>query len=217
MTRKTEPESARDMWWAQQQIAGNVKVVFEDAGNTPEEGALRSTEVSVRPYHDRDLIEVRKELWFYGLRDEGSWGWPIRRVVEWSRDMTFEKFRASEWWEPYLEKTKNFDFDSSWMDSFRVDYTEGDKCVDVSMRLPVEKRVWWSSSEVPTGSTVEYYVYVCDDGTVGIARGEEKTVERTLDEILGAVRFAERAHELGVSISEDGTITIGGGRDGQEG
>lgn len=208
MTRKEFPESARDMWWAQEQTAGNVKAVYENAENEPEEGALSSIDVSVRPSRYDDVIEIRKEAWYFGRRDEGRSGWPLRMEVEWSRKMTFEEFRASEWWGPYLERTRSLNFDSSWMDSFQVDNDPVDGYVDVSMRLPEEKRVWWCSSEVPTGDSVEYFVYVCKDGTVGMTRGKEKTIEMSIDEFLDAARFAERAHELGVSISDEGTITI---------
>ena len=64
---------------------------------------------------------------------------------------------------------------------------------------------------MPTGGTVSYSMYVCDDGTVGIARGDGPTVERSVDELLDAIEFAERMQELGVSVSEDGMITIGKG------
>lgn len=207
MTRKNVPESARDMWWAQQQSAGIVKAVYEDAKNTPEEGALSSREVSVQPSKYRDVIEVRKEAWYYDRRDEGSWGWPLRLDVECKVEMTFEEFRSSEWWEPYLEHTKSINFDSSWMDSFQVDCQDG--YAEIMFDRPDYKSVWWCSSKVPTGGTIQYSVHVCEDGMVGITRGEDPTVERSVDEILSAVRFAERAQELGISISEDGrTIMI---------
>lgn len=207
--RKVKPESARDMWWAQQQASGSIKVLYKSTKNTPEEGALSSTEVSVRPSGYDDAIEVRKELWYYGRKDKEVLGWPMRMEVEWSRKMSFEEFRASEWWEPYLEHTSNLNFDSSWKDSFQVDYQEG--YVEAMFDKPDYKKVWWCSGEVPTGDTTAYSVYVCGDGAMGITRGKEHTVERTVDEFLEAVRFVDRAHELGMSISEDGTITIGKG------
>ena len=204
--RKVKPESARDMWWAQQQTSGSVKVLYEATKNTPEVGALRSTEVSVHPSGYDDVIYVRKELRYFGRKDEGAWGWPMRVEVEWSRKMSFEEFRASEWWEPYLERTSNLNFDSSWKDSFQLDCQEG--YVEAWFDKPDYEKVWWCSGEVPTGGTTTYSVYVCYDGTMGITRGKEQTVERTVDEFLDAVRFADRARELGVSISEDGTIAI---------
>lgn len=209
MTRKEAPESARDMWWAQEQTSGNVKAVYENVKNEPEEGALHSTEVSVRPSKYDDVIEVRKELWYYGRSEDGRSGWPLRMEVEWSREMTFEEFRASEWWELYLGSTKNLNFDSSWMDSLRVDDQSEKGYSETTFVLPVYEKVWWCSSEVPTGGTTQYSVYVCEDGTIGITRGKEPTVERNVDEILESVRFAERAHKIGLSISEDGkTIMI---------
>lgn len=215
MGRKTEPESARDMWWAQQQMAGDVRVEYERQEGEPEEGALHSVVVSVGPHDTRDEVEVTKERWYYDRRKEGSSGWPLRCDTEWSRKMTFGEFRASGWWETYLEKTKNLEFDSSWMDSFQVDCQE--KYVVVTFDVPCYQRVWWCSSEIPTGDTTPYSVYVCDDGTMGVTRGNEPTVERTVDEILEAIKLADSMEEHGVSISEDGTITIGGGRDGKEG
>lgn len=208
---KTEPESARDMWWAQQQVSGSIRVSYEDTKNTPEEGALNFTEVPVHPSRYDDVIEVRKELWYYGRKDEEARGWPMRVEVEWSRRMSFEEFRVSEWWGPYLERTNRLNFDSSWTDSLQVDHDQVDGYARISLRLPVEERVWWCSSKVPTGGTVEYFVYVDEDGIMAITRGEEPTVERTIDEFLEAMGFADRARELGVSITEDGTITIGKG------
>lgn len=120
MTIKKFPENARDMWWAQEQASGTVKVLYEDAKNTSEEGALSSTEVSVIPSRNDDVIEVVKKLWYYAHKDEGTWGWPLRSEVEWSHNMTFDEFRDSEWWELYLKNTTGFNFDSSWMDSFSV-------------------------------------------------------------------------------------------------
>lgn len=214
MARKEAPESARDMWWAQQQFDRVVNAVYEHADNEPEDGILHSTEVSVLPSKYDDVIDVTKRKWYYDCKDEGTWGWPLRCEVEWSRKMSFEEFRSSEWWKPYLERTNNLNFDSSWMDSFRVDYTEGNKYAEMSMRLPSEDRYRWRWSE---GGTVEYSVYVCDDGTVGITRGEEPTVECSVDEILEAVELADRMREFGVSVYEDGTVTVaGGGRGGEK-
>lgn len=207
--RKTEPESARDMWWAQQQAPGSIGISYEATKSTPEEGALSHTEVSVHPSRYDDAIEVRKDLWYYGFKDEEARGWPMRVEVEWSHRMSFEEFRVSEWWGPYLEHTVGLNFDSSWMDSFQVDCQEGR--VEARFDKPDYRKVWWCSGEVPTGGTTPYSAYVCDDGIVGIERGEEPTVERAVDEFLEAVRFADLAHELGVSISEDGTVTIGKG------
>lgn len=207
--RKTEPESSRDMWWAQQQASGSIMVSYKNTKNTPEEGALSHTDVPVYPSRYDDVVEVRKELWYYGRKDEGAQGWPMRVEVEWSRKMSFEEFRVSEWWGPYLEHTVGLNFDSSWTDSFQVDCQEG--CVEARFDKPDYKKVWWCSGEVPTGGTTQYSVYVCDDGIVGIGRGEDPTVERTVDGFLEAVRFADRARELGISISEDGTITVGKG------
>lgn len=206
--RKTKPESTRDMWWAQQQMAGDINIEHIRYDGEPEEGAICSVDVSVCTYKNVDLINVSKGLWYYGHKEDGKVGWPLRNEEEWSKKMTFNEFRASEWWMPYLEKTKNINFDSSWMDSMRVEHDYGDDYAEISLRLPVYNRVWWCSSEIPTGNTVEYFVYVCSDGTMGIRRDNEQAVEQTMNEFIEAVRFANIARELGVSISDDGIITI---------
>ena len=202
---KREPESARDMRWAQEQAAGTVKVVYEDAKNTPEEGALHSTEVSVRPSRYDDFIEVRKENCYYGHRDEGRWGWPIHPETEWSRKMPFEEFRSSEWWEPYLERTRRLNFDSSWMDSFKVDAEED--FAAVTFDVPEYKSVWWCSSDVPTGETVRCEVDVSSDGTV-LMRFDGESEESTVSEFIEAVRRLRAFEEAGVSLDDEGNVIV---------
>lgn len=208
MTRKTEPESARDMWWAQQQSSGIMKAAYEYNDTEPEEGALHSTEVSVEASKYKDLVVVQCEERRYGVRKEGSVGWPLKCTVKWDRRMTFEEFRSSEWYGPYVKRAGRVDFDSSWVDSFHASVNDGDRCVDVSFRVPRHERVWWCSSEVPTGGIVEYSMYVYSDGTVGITRDDDRTIERSIEEIIEAIRVADSMSKRGVSVDDDGNITI---------
>lgn len=209
--RKAEPESALDMWWAHEQIAGDVVVEAEKAGNGPEEGALDGVETIVVALKYDDKITVKKCSMYYDHQHEDSGLWSIRTEVEWSRKMSFEEFRESEWWETYLEKTKVCNFDSSWVGSMTLDGSPDDGYVYTTFLVPEYKKVWWCSSEVPTGDTERYEVIVYDEGRVRLSRGEDQTVELTIDEIMDAIELANSMRENGVSIDDDGTITIAGG------
>lgn len=207
--RKSEPESALDMWWAHEQRSGDVVVETEKAGNDhPEEGALDRVETIVVAFKYDDKITVKKRSMYYDHQHEDSGWWSIRTEVEWSRKMSFEEFRESEWWETYLEKTDGCNFDSSWVGSMTLDGSPDDGYVYTTFLVPEYKNVWWCSSEVPTGDTERYEVIVYDEGLVRLSRGEDHTVELTIDEIMDAIELANSMRENGVSVDENGTITI---------
>lgn len=200
-----EPESVRDMAWAAQQQAGNaVTVEYHDAGNEPSKGALSHTEVNVTAWEHKDEIEVFRSTYRYKepLKTDG---WSLEGKHETLAELSFDEFKSSEWWEPYLAKTKRLSFDSSWMDSFKVDAEED--FAAVTFDAPEYKSVWWCSSDVPTGETVRCEIDVSSDGTV-LMRLDGESEESTVSEFIEAVRRLREFEEAGVSLDDEGSVIV---------
>lgn len=202
---KREPESVRDMAWAAQQQASNaVTIEHHDAGNDPSDGALSHAEVNVTAWEHRDEIEVFRSTYRYKEPLKNG-GWSLEGEHETLARLSFEKFRASEWWEPYLAKTRRLNFDSSWMDSFKVDADED--FAAVTFDAPEYMSVWWCSSDVPTGETVRCEVDVSSDGTV-LIRFDGESEESTVSEFIKAVRRLRAFDEAGVSLDDEGNVIV---------
>ena len=202
---KMEPESVRDMAWAaQQQASSAVTVEYHNAGNDPSEEALSHAEVNVTAWEHRDEIEVFRSTYRYKEPLKNG-GWSLEGEHETLARLSFEKFRASEWWEPYLAKTRRLNFDSSWMDSFKVDADED--FAAVTFDAPEYKSVWWCSSDVPTGETVRCEVDVSSDGTV-LMRFDGESEESTVSEFIEAVRRLRAFDEAGVSLDDEGNVIV---------
>lgn len=202
---KREPESVRDMAWAAQQQAGNaITVEYRNADNEPSEGALSHTEVNVTAWEYKDEIEVSRSTYRY-KEPLKTGGWSLEGEHETLARLSFEEFMASEWWEPYLAKTRRLNFDSSWMDSFKVDVDKN--FAAVTFDVPEYKSVWWCSSDVPTGETARCEVDVSIDGTVLMRFGGESE-ESTVAEFIEAVRRLRALEEAGVSLDDEGNVVV---------
>lgn len=202
---KREPENVRDMAWAARQQASNaVTVEWHDAGNEPSEGALSSTEVNVTAWEHSDEIEVCRSTYRY-KEPLKTGGWSLEGEHETLARQSFEEFKASEWWEPYLAKTRRLSFDSSWMDSFKVEADED--FASVTFDAPEYKSVWWCSSDVPTGDTVRCEVDVSSDGTI-FMRFDGESEESTVAEFIEAVRRLRAFEGAGVSLDDEGNIIV---------
>ena len=202
---KREPESVRDMAWAAQQQAGNaVTIERRDGGNEPSEGALSHAEVNVTAWEHKDEIEVYRSTYRY-KEPLKTGGWSLGGEHETLARLSFEKFRASEWWEAYLAKTRGLNFDSSWMGSFRVDADED--FAAVSFYAPEYRSVWWCSSDVPTGETVRCEVDVSSDGTV-LMRFDGESEESMVSDFIEAVRRLRAFDEAGVSLDDEGNVIV---------
>ena len=202
---KREPESVRDMAWAAQQQAGNaVTIEHHDGGNEPSEGALSHAEVNVTAWEYKDEIEVYRSTYRY-KEPLKTGGWSLEGEHETLARLSFEEFRASEWWEPYLAKTRRLNFDSSWMDSFKVD--ADDDFAAVTFDAPEYGSVWWCSSDVPTGETVRCEVDVSSDGTV-LMRFDGESEESMVSDFIEAVRRLRAFDEAGVSLDDEGNVIV---------
>lgn len=200
-----EPKSVRDMAWAAQQQAGNaITVEYRNADNEPSVGALSHTEVNVTAWEYKDEIEVFRSTYRY-KEPLKTGGWSLEGEHETLARLSFEEFKASEWWEPYLAKTRRLSFESSWMDSFKVKADED--FAAVTFDAPEYKSVWWCSSVVPTGDTVRCEVDVSSDGTV-LMRFDGESEESTVIEFIEAVRRLREFEMAGVSLDDEGNVIV---------
>lgn len=202
---KSKPESVRDMAWAAQQQASNaITIEYRNAMNDPSVGALSHTEVNVTAWEHSDEIEVSRSTYHY--KDPlKTGGWSLEGKHETLARLSLGEFTASEWWEPYLAKTRRLSFDSSWMDSFKVDADED--FAAVTFDAPEYQSVWWCSSDVPTGETVRCEVDVSSDGTV-LMRFDGESEESTVSEFIEAVRRLRALEEAGVSLDDEGNVIV---------
>lgn len=202
---KSKPESVRDMAWAAQQQAGNaITVEYRNAGNEPSEGALSHTEVNVTAWEYKDEIEICRCTYRYKEPLKAG-GWSLEGEHETLARLSFEEFMASEWWEPYLAKTRRLNFDSSWMDSFKVDADEGHAKIDFG--CPELEKVWWCSSEIPSGRIAKCRVYVGGDGILYLKFGKEDE-EASIIEFIEAVRRLREFEMAGVSLDDEGNVIV---------
>lgn len=202
---KSKPESVRDMAWAARQQAGNaITIECRDAMNDPSVGALSHTEVNVTAWEYKDEIEVRRSTYRY-KEPLKTGGWSLEGEHETLARLGFEEFTASEWWEPYLAKTRRLNFDSSWMDSFKVDTDEDHAKID--FECPELEKVWWCSSEVPSGRIAKCRVYVGGDGILYLKFGKEDE-EASIIEFIEAVRRLREFEMAGVSLDDEGNVIV---------
>lgn len=199
-----EPKSVRDMAWADRQRSGSVNVEFEKVAAVPSEGKLSGVAVRVVPDERKNVVRIERERSYFDHRSGNIW-WSMRVEREPIAELSFEDFRGSEWWGPYIEKTKYQNFDSSWMDSFKVKADED--FAAVTFDAPEYKSVWWCSSDVPTGDTIRCEVDVSSDGTV-LMRFDGESEESTVAEFIEAVRRLREFEKAGVSLDDEGDVIV---------
>lgn len=201
---KKEPGSVRDMAWADRQRSGAVNVEFEKVANEPSEGKLSDVAVRVIPDEHKNVVRINRERSYFDHQSGNGW-WSMRVEREPIAELSFEEFKDSEWWDPYIEKTKYQNFDSSWMDSFKVDADED--FAAVTFDAPEYKSVWWCSSDIPTGETVRCEVDVSSDGTV-LMRFDGESEESTISEFIEAVRRLRALEKAGISLDDEGNVIV---------
>lgn len=132
-------------------------------------------------------------------------GWSLKGEHETLARLSLEEFMASEWWEPYIEKTKYQNFDSSWMDSFNVDADEDH--AEINFECPEFKKVWWCSSEVPSGRIAKCRVYVGSDGILYL-KVKNEGEEANIIEFIEAFRRLRELERAGVSLDDEGNVIV---------
>lgn len=201
---KKEPRSVRDMAWADRQRSNAVNVEFEKVADEPSEGKLSDVAVRVIPDERKNVVRINRERSYFDHQSGNGW-WSMRVEFEPIAELSFEEFRNSEWWEPYIEKTKYQNFDSSWMDSFDVDADEDH--AEINFECPEFKKVWWCSSEVPSGRIAKCRVYVGSDGILYL-KVENEGEEANIIEFIEAVRRLREFERAGVSLDDEGNVIV---------
>lgn len=201
---KSKPESVRDMAWADRQRSGAVNVEFDKVADEPSEGKLSDVAVRVIPNEHKNVVRINRERSYFDHQSGNGW-WSMRVEREPIAELSFEEFKDSEWWGPYIEKTKYQNFDSSWMDSFNVDADEDH--AEINFECPEFKKVWWCSSEVPSGRIAKCRVYVGSDGILYL-KVENEGEEASIVEFIEAVRRLREFEMAGVSLDDDGNVIV---------
>ena len=201
----TEPTSVRDMVWVQRQkVESDICVSRVDSGGEPREGGLSSTSTHVRARLGHDDVVVFERSTYYRDRDEHGW-WNMRVEDKRGTTLTFDQFRKSEWWAPYLDKVKGCNCDSSWMDSIQVSRDE--QHVEVELSIPEERDVWWCSAPVPTGDMIPCEVSIDLGGDLYLKFGDD-VANAHIAQFVKAMKLIDRMERAGVTIDDDGTITM---------
>lgn len=201
---KKEPGSVRDMAWADRQRSGAVNVEFDKVADEPSEGKLSDVAVRVIPDEHKNVVRINRERSYFDHQSGNGW-WSMRVEREPIAELSFEEFKDSEWWDPYIEKTKYQNFDSSWMDSFNVDADEDH--AEINFECPEFKKVWWCSSEVPSGRIAKCRVYVGSDGILYL-KVENEGEEANIIEFIEAVRRLREFEMAGVSLDDEGNVIV---------
>lgn len=201
---KSKPKSVRDMAWADRQRSGAVNVEFDKVADEPSEGKLSDVAVRVIPDEHKNVVRINRERSYFDHQSGNGW-WSMRVECEPIAELSFEEFRDSEWWDPYIEKTKCQNFDSSWMDSFNVDADED--YAEINFECPEFKKVWWCSSEVPSGRIAKCRVYVGSDGILYL-KVENEGEEANIIEFIEAVRRLREFEMAGVSLDDEGNVIV---------
>lgn len=201
---KKEPGSVRDMAWADRQRSSAVNVEFDKVADEPSEGKLSDIAVRVIPDEHKNVVRINRERSYFDHQSGNGW-WSMRVEREPIAELSFEEFKDSEWWDPYIEKTKYQNFDSSWMDSFNVDADEDH--AEINFECPELKKVWWCSSEVPSGRIAKCRVYVGSDGILYL-KVENEDEEANIIEFIEAVRRLREFERSGVSLDDEGNVIV---------
>lgn len=208
MPRRTVPESCQDMWWATKQNRGPVVVkceVNEDNDN----GIRTRSKVSVHASMFEDKVTIEETEW-WSCRKESTGLMPRSgHSILWTTNMTFEEFKSSEWWIPYLEQSSSLDFNSSWMDSLSADVDNEGGFALVSFFKPVDESApVCVQSTNPTNTVVEYQVVISNAGDLEVYVDDVEVLSSTIKEVVQAVKSVELLRERGISVDDDGTVTI---------
>lgn len=211
--RKTEPENARDMWFASIQLGRSpVLNYMRVCEGEPEIGAVYDeydTVVSER--HEEESVVVKHiENVVVETCENGSFS-SAGKTVDIER-MTFSEFRDSKYWDPYMKTMARCNFDSSFVDSWEVDDFED--YARISFDMPMEENVWWCSSPVCSGDIRHAEVFADNGGFVSLALDGE-IAEGSIARFIEAVKTLEAMERSGIAM-EDGELRVDIRKGGEE-
>lgn len=207
---KSVPTSARDMWWAEQQKAEHgITIEYINhirEGDEKKPSMLSDVKTIVSASKKQDLIVVIERKSFLDKQGQNGW-WSIRQEDERLAVLTFAEFKESEWWDSYLTQVgrSRLNFDSSFMDSFSVEF--GDNYSIVEFDMPTRKHVWWCSADVPTGDTVKCLLEINDSGELYLEYGS-MSYQATMSDFIKAIKAMKVLERAGVEIDGESELIV---------
>lgn len=204
---KTEPESVRDMWFAERQI-GTVMLNYENSGDPIKVGNASCEYDRITCDWEREnKVTVKHVIETIGEMVTSTMYRPKNQVTS-SVDMTFDEFKDSEYYIPYIKRTAGCNFDSSFVDSFRFNAFLEDGWAEIDYKFPVIKTEPFFSGDC-SGEIGYARVVVSDDGTVTLRLNSE-SIECDIERIIEAVKTLDDMEKRGVQIYGDElTVKLG--------
>ena len=212
-----EPQTFDDLWLmretSKEWFDGQLRYENVRNGADPEVGAVNSVSWHVAPSSDRVRVykstsvicEVRGNRSF-SCRAEDETVAEYRSMAE---------FRASEWWDPTMERFAGGDADASWLRSVELDGEELDveptwvgygPAVTLSVEVGRQYRDWLGNTRQGKGHDTLSIRVERMSGELWLRCGKH-TVEGTVEEIEAAMMMLDRLKSIGVEI-DDETITL---------
>lgn len=213
----TEPKTFEDLWLTRETSNEwfNGQLSYEDVrkGADPEVGMVDSVSWHVAPTSDRVRV-YRNTHVICEVRGSRSLSCRAKRetVAEYR---SMEEFRASEWWDLTMEKLAGGDVDASWLRTVELDGEEVDAdpiwigygpSTSVEMEVGSQYRDCLGNTRQDRGHSTLSIRVERMSGELWLRCGEHE-VEGTVEEIAGAMMFADRLRRIGVEV-EDESITV---------
>lgn len=208
MSEKKVPENKADLYRMLQTSNGwfNGQIDYESfsfPNDTPEVGMTygESTHVSASPYHASDVEVYRQREVVSEVRGAGSLSLDVQRV--WTKKMTFDEFRASEWWEPTIKKFADGSCDASEI-FVKCEETGGvgsDSYVCITAQCERHYQDFLNNGRVAKGfDSVELWLQ--GNGDMGITLDGE-TYDVNVEELVEYIEQARAFENAGVTIEDD--------------
>lgn len=210
---KTEPENRADLYRMLQTSSGWFDGLIEseqikDPQADYEVGMVssESTHVSASPYQGCDVMVYRNRDVVAEVRGPKSCTLDVQRV--WTEEMTFEEFRASEWWRPTIERFANGSCDASEIfvksDDSECGVGSGAYAY-VTAQCESHYRDWLGNTRLTKGHD-EVSLWLQGNGEMGFTLNG-KTYELEVSELAEFIEQARAFREAGIAL-EDGKLTV---------
>lgn len=162
-----------------------------------------SVHVAAREYSDTVEVYLLRNV-VSKVRSPSSCSLEGRRA--WSKEMSFDEFRASEWWPMAMEKFKDGSCDASEVYVMAESDGEGrNGHVEVTAQCERRYRDFLGNSR--TSKDVDKVVFwLCGNGDAGFSfNGDD--YEFSIEDLAGYVKRAREFEDAGVKM-EDGMLTV---------
>lgn len=212
---KTEPESKADLYRMLETSNGWFDGLIEyeeikDPQDDYEVGMVNSesTHVSASPYQECDVMVYRNCDVVAEVRGPKSCTLDVQRV--WTKEMTFEEFRASEWWRPTIERFAKGSCDASEIfvrcDEANLDGDIGpDSCVYVTAQCEKRYRDFLNNRRLAKGFN-KVSLWLQGNGDMGFTLNG-KIYEFDVSELAEFIEQARAFREAGITMV-DGKLTV---------